>query len=158
MRKIRTGIFETNSSSVHCICIAKGEIDPLSIPTNISARFGEFGWESEYYWLDYEKLSYLCTMIFEVSPSKFEKLCDILARNGVMLRDLKMTGHEWYPLGYIDHGDDWVDTLDKLMDDEDMLMRFLFNDKSYVETGNDNDDTIPGGEDKEKYDVFWKGN
>lgn len=143
---------------MHCICIAKGEIDPLSIPTNISARFGEFGWESEYYWLDYEKLSYLCTMIFEVNPSKFEMLCDILAKNGVMLRDIKMTGDEWHPLGYIDHGSYWVDTLDKLMDDEDMLMRFLFNDKSYVETGNDNDDTIPEGEDKEKYDVFWKGN
>ena len=158
MKKIRKGIFETNSSSVHCICIAKGEIDPLSIPKNISARFGEFGWESEYYCFDYEKLSYLCTMIFEVSPSKFEKLCDILARNGVMLRDLKMTGDEFYPLGYIDHGDDWVDVLDKLLDDEDLLLRFLFNDASYVETGNDNDYSTGPAEPGPGYDVFWKYN
>jgi hypothetical protein len=43
MKQIRKGVFETNSSSTHSICIAKD--DGLTIPKSLHFDFGEFGWE-----------------------------------------------------------------------------------------------------------------
>ena len=72
---IRRGVFETNSSSTHTVCVS-GDlrtdyryyvdnlllVDPETDKQYIPARFGEFGWELEHY-RDFEsKLSYLLTM------------------------------------------------------------------------------------------------
>lgn len=72
---IRKGVFETNSSSTHTVCISGDSrtdyryyvdnlllVDPETDKQYIPARFGEFGWELEHY-RDFEnKLSYLLTM------------------------------------------------------------------------------------------------
>lgn len=72
---IRKGVFETNSSSTHTVCVS-GDLrtdyryyvdnllltDPETNEQYIPGRFGEFGWERRHY-KDFEtKLSYLLTM------------------------------------------------------------------------------------------------
>ena len=46
MINIRTGCFETNSSSCHSICISKTPIKNCDNRT-IDFRFGDFGWSEE---------------------------------------------------------------------------------------------------------------
>ena len=67
MRKIRTGIFETNSSSVHCICIANsGENDFTK--NVLRCKTDEFGWEYGMYSDVYGKADYLLTKRFSAAP------------------------------------------------------------------------------------------
>ena len=57
MKQIRKGVFETNSSSTHSICIAKDA--ELTIPQSLHFSFGEFGWECDTLYSVSEKASYL---------------------------------------------------------------------------------------------------
>ena len=79
MLKVRTGAFETNSSSMHSIAIKcnKKGISPEQYAHMISrwyeddelihVRFDDFGW-GPYAYIDFEtKLSYLVTLIKEVN-------------------------------------------------------------------------------------------
>jgi hypothetical protein len=59
MLKIRQGVFETNSSSTHSICIAKKA--ELNIPKHVYFDFGEFGWECDTLRSLSKKASYLYT-------------------------------------------------------------------------------------------------
>jgi hypothetical protein len=43
-RQVRYGVFETNSSSTHSICILT-ETEQLSIPDRVEFECDEFGWE-----------------------------------------------------------------------------------------------------------------
>lgn len=137
MRKIRTGIFETNSSSVHCICIANyGEND---FTRNVlRCETDEFGWEYGMYSDVYCKADYLLTMIYcsERSDEYLEKLRTILSKHGIELDEKETSSY------YIDHCGEWENTLEVLLNNEELLMSFLFNPKSYIETTNDNDDSV----------------
>ena len=64
MKVIRSGVFETNSSSTHSICITKNNIldDKQDF---IKFTIGEFGWEHEKYTTHYEKAQYLYTAILD---------------------------------------------------------------------------------------------
>ena len=76
MLQVRKGVFETNSSSVHTICISN---EKLSTSTNpfidtykkygMKCKLGQFGWSADC--IDYEsgKLSYLYTAITEINDS-----------------------------------------------------------------------------------------
>lgn len=75
--QIRMGVFETNSSSTHAICITKKK-DNYKIPKHIDFEFGEFGWECDEYSDICNKASYLITAIFSFSKSKVdEKLAQL---------------------------------------------------------------------------------
>ena len=76
--------------------------------------------------------------------------------------------HNYYPnhKGYIDHGYELVGWVDRILNDETLLINFLFDNDSVIETGNDNDD-CPWREDfdefedmrnTDKYDTYIKGN
>lgn len=67
MIKIRKGVFETNSSSVHSLCISKEDKLFLFIPKtkSIKIRTNEFGWEAEEYTSAEDKLSYIYTGILQ---------------------------------------------------------------------------------------------
>ena len=41
---------------------------------------------------------------------------------------------------YVDHGNEAKEFVDAVCTDENKLLHYLFSKKSYVETGNDNDD------------------
>ena len=61
MIKVRQGVFETNSSSTHSICIA--QTTDYIIPDKVSFSVGEFGWEVDKLSSLSEKASYLYTAI-----------------------------------------------------------------------------------------------
>ena len=49
MINIRHGLFETNSSSTHAICIAKKN-DGLVIPQSLDFILNDFGWDERFYY------------------------------------------------------------------------------------------------------------
>ena len=159
MRKIRTGIFETNSSSVHCICIANDGDNIFVTPKVLSCITKEFGWDHETYFDTEDKADYLLTMIYtsEHLSEYLEKFRSILHKHGIELGERKT---DWY---YIDHNSEWDNTLDELLNNEELLMNFLFNPDSYVETANDNDNCIYelyrdiGEAERYGYTVYVKG-
>ena len=69
-RQIRSGTFETNSSSMHAIAIMKNdELDTLEIDESINkvrTKFGEFGFGFSVHTDAATKLSYLVTMLVEI--------------------------------------------------------------------------------------------
>jgi hypothetical protein len=147
-RQIRKGVFETNSSSTHSICISKA---PVSDTKNryVSFNIGEYGWENDCVNI----CDYLYTAILEQwdSDELFEKLKDILNRYSINY-DFEQPSYttsddgeyRWLSEGYIDHAEDTREFIKAVLSDEDMLMRCLFGN-SFVYTGNDNQDCRPGG-------------
>lgn len=189
---VRYGMFESNSSSTHSICIPKHDnhnYDGQSIHFGLDS----YGWESEEY---YDTASYLYSAIvdsFEVKEVEdyLERLKDILDKHHIHYTfepiELKNRG-EWgdyyvacnrslWDYG-VDHGGELRPMIEALLNDENLLMRYLFGD-TIIYTGNDNnsepedmcncaDETIwdPTGRElipnpnyqPDKYDYFFKGN
>lgn len=95
MKQIRRGVFETNSSSTHSICISK---EPAkNLPSKVTFGMGEWGWsEGE----ETDTASYLYTaMIDNGRHGDLETLEEILKKHGVDCAFVPMTGG-WYG---IDH-------------------------------------------------------
>lgn len=156
--QIRRGAFETNSSSTHAINIFRG-YDEKNIPEKIIIRPGEFGWECDTFNDPESKLSYLYTWILSKCKSyeyndvtekyedhyDYKKLKDYQYRIKSKLLDagvkevkfVKCNG--WFEDGYIDHSEDlYNEDLEAIL--ENYFEDYIFNDASYIETGNDNDD------------------
>ena len=186
-RQIRRGVYETNSSSTHAICITNNS--SYELPTHIDFRFGEFGWEFAEYDDVNTKASYLITAIFsfdiEDADNYLNQLTDILDSNHITytMPDKKIDSwkyggetHYYYDIGgYIDHAGETREFVEAVLTDSDKLFRYLFG-KSMIITGNDNGDafsyrmyitaeTIFGDEYTEQlkpefdnYEVYEKGN
>lgn len=182
-RQIRQGVFETNSSSTHAICISKDhDARKLTVPNSVSFEHGEFGWECRKLMSIREKASYLYEAIlgmyqYDNPEEKINRIKEILNKYDITC-DFELSSNN---VGYIDHvrTDDMSDWLEKMMNDDDSLLTYLFGD-AFVVTGNDNDDgfdemmceylgeektwygTFPeyGGYKKEydNYDIYYKGN
>lgn len=150
-RQIRKGVYETNSSSIHAICITKD--NTYNLENHIDFCVGEYGWEFEEYRDTYNKASYLITAILsfdkEYADEKLEQLKSILDSYGITytLPELKIQSYKWnnkihyyYDIdGYIDHSEELKALLDNLLSDQDKLFKYLFGD-SIIITGNDNGD------------------
>ena len=145
-RQIRSSVFETNSSSTHSIAIAKA---PVVIGKSIHFGIGEFGWANGCA----DTADYLYTAILEQNNHSelLNKLKEILDRHSIeykfeepKYRKSTDGKYEWIDYGYIDHSDELDDFLDAVLNNEDLLMRYLFGD-SAVYTGNDNQDSDPSG-------------
>lgn len=165
-KTIREGVFETNSSSTHSICIAKNT--ELDIPKSIHFGFDEFGWQVDTLQSLDEKANYLYTgLIANGRNDDANKIFDILKSKNIdvtfdmALYDTSIHNGTEYstPInaGYVDHSGELNDFLDAVCEDEDKLIRYLFSDLSFVLTGNDN-----GGDVEIKvsydYDEYYKGN
>ena len=145
MIKIRKGIFETNSSSIHALSVGQGE---QVLPTELKFNGGEFGWEHEVYRDTQSKADYLCTGItycddcFELR----DKIINTLSKYNINATFPEIIDTEYgYKIEggyyYIDHGYEVGDFIREVVNDESLLMNFLFCEDSFIETGNDNDDT-----------------
>ena len=162
--KIRQGVFETNSSSTHSICIAKEA--QLNIPKSLSFDFGEFGWECNTLYSTEEKASYLYTGLMSNGRKEdADKIFDTLKAKGIEVTAetpiyQKYTdGSEYVENGgYVDHSDEMTSFLNAVCEDEGKLMRYLFSDLSFIITGNDNDDEDVAIEVSYAYDSYFKGN
>jgi hypothetical protein len=182
MIQIRSGVFETNSSSTHSICIPKKTKSTVNF---IDFKIGKFGWANE----SVDPASYLYTAIlsaysYDNVEDKLKVLTDILNEHDIAYRFEKP---KWYTYddgyrvldnGYVDHSYETQEFVESVLSDGDMLVRFL--SEGLVYTGNDNQDDQPNGcnianeyfyeyddnwnekpnpyHDEENYDYFYKGN
>ena len=139
MFQIRQGAFETNSSSVHAICISK---ESVTVPEETCVRITpqKFGWESDVYCGFTDKLAYLSALIGK-DPRQRYLLTESLERLNIQAEFTRDEG--WSPYGYVDHGYEANDFVEHVLASDDALARFLFNSKSYIETGNDNGSQYP---------------
>lgn len=139
-RTIRKGLFETNSSSIHCITIGNnGENFYEKLPKKVEFTFGEFGWEHEIYNDTESKASYLYTLIRynEMGEEYINKIRDILAEWNVESEFADNYEQGWF---YVDHGFNAKSLVEKLCNDSRLLMNYLFSEGSVIETGNDNEE------------------
>lgn len=142
MIQIRSNVFETNSSSTHSICISKKE---PKIGSYVHFGLGEYGWSNR----EVNPADYLYTAIMcqDGHEELLDKLKGILDSYGIMYDFEKPVYDEygWLDNGYIDHGYDTYGFINAVLNNEDMLMRLLFNSESTVYTGNDNQEGQPNG-------------
>lgn len=140
MIQIRNGVFETNSSSTHSICIQKKPVD--ADYSYIAFHAGEYGWEERIVNLG----NYLYTAILCLDPAGekeyLSKLKSILDAHHIHYKfEFPEYDSEWhcYDSCYIDHYDEAITFVEAMLSDEDLLLRGLFGEDSVVYTGNDNE-------------------
>lgn len=142
MIQVRKGVFETNSSSTHSICISREHVEPADF---IYFCLGNFGWDND----KVSAKDYLYTAIMTMYnwEEELDKLKSILDEYGVNYEFEEPEfryynyghGDEGYYLenGSIDHCCEVWPFVENVLNDEDLLIRLLFGN-SFVYTGNDN--------------------
>ena len=169
MRQIRKGVFETNSSSVHAICIATNPSEDSIHKTPVKMTFRDFGWEWDLHRDAQTKAEYALTALFESYShdrdfvvEKVKEFRSWLEEDGLLAekywRDLGDAtfgitlyaavgypeyGAHWYlPEGFygIDHGSGTREFVDYVFANKERMWNFLFSEDSFVQTGNDNED------------------
>lgn len=165
-RQVRKKVFETNSSSTHAICVSNKPFDYSDLPRKVYFYHGEFGWEVD---KRYDTASYLyqaiCNLYWkdlEARMKVLHKISDIMSKYNIECVFEKPDLDE----GYVDHYDELDAFVENILNDEDLLIRYLFGD-SFIVTGNDNseefDETMYDNDGKIKtefsnYEVYEKGN
>lgn len=145
MVQIRSGVFETNSSSTHSICISTDNKEKLEFPESVHFRLKEFGWEVRMLDTVEEKAAYLYAGLIDTTRGKKELgkktawIMDVLYGAGVESEFDEPTYHGEYCWDAgVDHSEDLDDFLNRVMRNEKSLLRFLFSPRSFILTGNDN--------------------
>lgn len=173
-RQIRQGVFETNSSSTHAICIATNT--QYNIPKRIEFGFGNFGWSVDKLTSRRERADYLYTCIAYAENNEKMKeyinfIIETLSKHGVEDIDLENFEYHVYEYGgklfdyftpmddcYVDHGDEAREFVEAVCSDEKLLLDYLFSDGSFILTGNDNDDIDVDIHVDYPHEEFYKGN
>ena len=172
MINVRKGVFETNSSSTHSICISKH--DDYVLPSTLYFRLGDFGWESEIYKGAEDLASYLWTavvdfygdcysdykMVEDYKNYLYEKLYEygVECEFELPIYDEK---YSWCVNANIDHVAELDDLLSSLRKSPRKLIRFLFSPDSFILCGNDNSDWYYDKHDEldfSEVDEYYKGN
>jgi len=161
--KIRNGVFETNSSSMHSIAI-RGSNRYTQLYTNndnvVSVECGEYGWGYDRLCTAYEKLCYVVTAIqyYDKDVHSIDDNFNVNIHNGIksskffswlreMVKDyigydlVLNKGKGYYPDGYIDHQS--TDILDDFWSNDKAefkanMKELIFNDKYSIIIDNDN--------------------
>ena len=176
MIAIRNGCFETNSSSTHAMIVSTEKVNDYSL-FDVEMNIGRFGWEFKLLDTPNEKASYFYTAAccyFE--EDVFDQIQEMLKPYGIRCYTKNppvfklceaFDNESFYYVynGYVDHNDT-RDFLYYLMDDPEHLISYLFSDKSYVVTGNDNCNDAEytwfyneiNKADNYEHKYFWKGN
>lgn len=180
--QIRQSVFETNSSSTHAISVASFFPEDWNISYKVPDKVHfsldrEFGWEFETYDDIASKAAYLWLIICDMH-SDAKDLDDlkavkthiekVLTNAGVKEVTFDMGSYKectWRKdgsmyldySGYIDHSYDAHEFAKTLLENDEMLLAYLFDSDSCVATGNDNDDAEVF-ENKDAKWVYRKGN
>ena len=156
-KKIRYGVWESNSSSTHSVSFSKIKLTNFAAPTPnedgyLYVDFGNFGWEYRRYRDPYVKLQYLLTMVamlYETSEEEFYELDDFkMIENAIKNKiqgceGIRMNNGAFgtYGIdGYIDHQScgGFSCIWDFLTYYEVSLEDFIFNSDIVLITDNDN--------------------
>ena len=153
--QIRKSVFETNSSSIHSISIAK-----YSSKTDnhifLEAAPGRFGWEHELYESPFDKLSYLWTAIYCLADSEAWKEEKDFVKHAQILEywkkiispafaeyNIQIEYKHVAPFSfdyYIDHGYELNNMLEDFKNNPELMVDFVMGENSVLETYNDNDE------------------
>lgn len=140
MIQVRGGVFETNSSSTHSICIQKKPVD--ADYSYIVFNTGGYGWSER----EVNLGDYLYTAILCLDPDGkkgyLSKLKSILDSHCIRYEfEWPEYDEKWhdYKDCYIDHYYETAPFVEAMLSDEDLLLRGLFGQDSVVYTGNDNE-------------------
>lgn len=165
--QIRQGVFETNSSSTHAICICMDNLDKKKFTDTVEFKRGEFGWDFKVYKNVVDKASYLYQAICDMCSDKqkneyINKLYSTLGKYGVDSSfDDREKDEDGFSIGYIDHGyNNLRNFVESVMRNEKRLLKFLFGNSEIV-TDNDNTDHFQKYMDSKSfknYEVYYKGN
>ena len=181
---VRLGVFETNSSSTHSICIAVGGFAAPKSPVHF--KLGEFSWCPQRYDTVEDRASYLYTALIDNynHSGQRHKLDDYLRKIerylkwdfgdniGCTFEGIDKQPHEDFRPReiYVDvskakrcYGIDHCDSLrpfiDLVLSDCWRFRRYLFSDRSFILTGNDNDDESDVAIDVNYcHEAYYKGN
>lgn len=166
--QIRKGVFETNSSSIHTLCIPKRN-DLINIPAGITLTFslGEYGWGPEEIIDPNGKASYLWTCLY-VRQDNVLRLQSYkqLIEDTLTPFEISCVFEEEDENSrfYIDHAAE-LDDLSVILHDSNLLIKYLFGDgRVYVDNDNgSNYEEIIFDEDgnnklEKDYILFEKGN
>ncbi len=147
MKKIRQGLFETNSSSTHaiCICTNRDLLKKMKFPEEIYFGIGAHGWEFEKLTTPEEKANYLYTAILCLYSDKkiYSKKIDCIYKNllkiGILANFEKPQVNEYGRIeAYMDHPSGLKGFVDSMIRNQKMLCKYLFSDYSFIQKGNDN--------------------
>jgi hypothetical protein len=151
--QIRDAVFETNSSSSHSVTVSAEELaDDFGISKEtlrggvIRAQTKTYGWEWGRAYSPEAKIAYLVTQLAggyaSGKPGKdvTQQVRQDMRVDSMLALIERRTGCRVEVIGassaYVDHNS--VGTGVDLIGDQDKLMKFIFGQRSYVETGNDN--------------------
>ena len=142
MLKQRNKVFETNSSSTHCITVSDRKDWEYDLPITVKpAWYGEFGWEWETWDSVEEKLAYMirCLIAYDYTEKTLQdKIKPIQERLHNLGIDFELpTYNEWLD-GYVDHEDWYQEEMEDIYNNDNDLLNFLLSEYSYIEGGNDN--------------------
>lgn len=172
--QVRHGMFETNSSSTHAIClyadynitglINKWEDAEYKLPYKEHKLFFgnsiDFGWENKHYHTPEEKAAYLweCIVCCDLVDKLKNRIISVLKKYGVTAQfadtEKRNYGSDEHPnlhdvfvegSGYVDHGDEAAAAVTAICFNDEYLLNYLFNEDCYVATGNDNDGNLKYG-------------
>ncbi len=166
MKKVRKGVFETNSSSMHSVSfgsMGKELLTSAYVGKNYLVEFGEYGWEQDTLETQQQKLSYMLTMSqyfgehkyvpYDTSDREAKMYAQISSNKYIhwileMLKDVtgeehalpEFTGEE-LDSGYVDHNShNLFAGYYKLEKDEfkEKVKEVIFSWKCTITTDNDN--------------------
>ena len=169
MFQIRRGVFETNSSSTHSICITESN-KKLDMLTRLDFTLGNFGWQVQTLRKPEEKAAYLYTAIWSIydkktANKKTNELYEMLSEEEVECSFARPEFTEygkylWLENGSIDHSGEYGlrDFVEKTLGNKRRLLRFLFSEESFILTGNDNDDLDVDINVNYDHEEYYKGN
>ncbi len=148
MKQIRNHCFETNSSSVHAICINVTE-NPV-YPECVEFAFDDFGWTHLNYTDMSDRANYLWTALTNTyivygGDKELEKELENIKNKIINWFEEDRIKYEFHTpakdsweLGYVDHSEDLEDFLNWVLECKENLYQYLFTNNSFIETGNDN--------------------
>lgn len=146
MKKIRSGVFETNSSSSHSISLGKESEKSLlqTITPNYDGKIilvgGDFGWDWEKFNDAETKANYCAQVIHDYYADNSHRLAMLkrVIREQTKACDVEILSIE---TGYVDHNSKGKEK--PIFESEDSLRNFIFNPESWLFTGNDNECAPP---------------
>jgi hypothetical protein len=144
MKNTRHQIFETNSSSTHSISISEETPDMYeSLEVNYEKEVvltgGTFGWE----WADYNdaktKANYAAVFVEKYSPKNKDLLISVIKEHTGAEEVVFLLGDRYDDdnYSYIDHQS--IYEVRPAFENKKILKEWIFNPKSFLHTGNDND-------------------
>lgn len=147
---VRTGVFETNSSSSHSLCFGKTTNINFYPPEVVNVEPGEFGWGYETLTTLPQKLSYIITSIanYDDNVRDFDDLLE--SKYFIWLKEMlfefsfvvvNLQKNDFVNIGYVDHQS--TDILNDFWSEEESefkenMKKILFDDNCYIEISNDN--------------------